>query len=115
MEVNEINSWLAATKSVFELFEKIKNLIPDSKEKENLEIKLADAQKAQELAEAELAKALGYKLCQCKFPPPIMLSIGYKPIDYDMREVFKCLVCGKHDPYDGPHPEGPKIPTLKRW
>jgi hypothetical protein len=30
------------------------------------------------IAEAEIAKALGYELCKCEFPPTIMVTVGFK-------------------------------------
>jgi hypothetical protein len=30
------------------------------------------------IAEAEIAKALGYQLCKCSFPPAMMLTVGHR-------------------------------------
>ena len=73
------------------LIAKIKEALPDSQEKEIINKSLEEAMKATSLAEAQIAQALGYKLCQCTFPPQIMLSSGYE----DYKEVFKCSKCGK--------------------
>ena len=54
------------------------------------------AEKALRASEAELAKALGYKLCQCTFPPQIMLSKGHHA--EQGMEIFKCEKCGKQEP-----------------
>ncbi|MGL0870773.1 hypothetical protein [Vibrio vulnificus] len=73
------------------LVKKTKDALPESGDKEAIERSLEEAAKATKLAEAQIAQALGYKLCQCTFPPQIMLSAGY--IEY--QEVFKCRLCGK--------------------
>ncbi|HHX8438270.1 TPA: hypothetical protein ACVO1K_004429 [Vibrio diabolicus] len=73
------------------LVKKTKDALPESQDKEAIEKSLEEAAKATKLAEAQIAQALGYKLCQCTFPPQIMLSVGY--IKYE--EIFKCKLCGK--------------------
>jgi hypothetical protein len=57
---------------------------------------LLEAERATRLAEAQIAQALGYKLCQCAFPPHIMLSEGYEP-RYG-EEIFRCPACKKQLP-----------------
>src|SRR6476660_3905238 len=37
---------------------------------------LDEAEKASKVAEAQVAKALGYQLCHCAFPPTAMLTVG---------------------------------------
>ncbi|MDP5145683.1 hypothetical protein ORI98_04410 [Shewanella sp. ULN5] len=73
------------------LVKKTQDLLPDSVEKEAIEKSLAEAGKASKLAEAQIAQALGYRLCQCTFPPQVMLSVGYK----ENIEEFKCTLCNK--------------------
>lgn len=73
------------------LVKQTKDALPDSQNKQAIEQSLEEASKATKLAEAQIAQALGYKLCQCTFPPQIMLSEGY--IEYE--EVFKCRACSK--------------------
>jgi hypothetical protein len=48
------------------------------------------------VAEAEIAKAMGYQLCQRTFPPQIMLSEGRHPLSGE--EVFRCSRCKKQEP-----------------
>jgi hypothetical protein len=36
-----------------------------------------EASKAAQIAEAQMAKALGFELCLCEFPPTAMLQVGY--------------------------------------
>ena len=71
------------------------DLMPVSTERNSAEEKLDEAAENLAFAEAELAKALGYKLCQCTFPPQIMLSKGRHERG---DEVFRCNKCGKQEP-----------------
>lgn len=77
------------------LIKKAKDLLPDSEDKEVISKSLLEADKAAKLAESQIALALGYKLCQCTFPPQIMLSKGYKELDYHSEEEFVCPKCNK--------------------
>jgi hypothetical protein len=67
----------------------------------NEESKLIDAaldkaSTATAIAEAEVAKALGFELCKCQFPPTPMLTVGH--IDNGTAKmfgpVFECPKCG---------------------
>jgi len=57
---------------------------------------LDKASKATVVAEAEVAKALGYELCKCEFPPIPMLTVGRIDIpDLKMLgPVYECPKCG---------------------
>ncbi|EOW9411513.1 TPA: hypothetical protein ACMDVO_003661 [Vibrio cholerae] len=77
------------------LIKKVKDLLPDSNEKEAISKSLIEADKAAKLAESQIALALGYRLCKCTFPPQIMLSKGYKDLGYHHEEEFVCLKCNK--------------------
>jgi len=77
------------------LIKKTKDLLPESKEKDAISKSLVEADKAAKLAESQIALALGYKLCQCTFPPQIMLSQGYKEQKHHHEEEFICSRCKK--------------------
>jgi hypothetical protein len=77
------------------LIKKTKDLLPESKEKDVITKSLIEADKAAKLAESQIALALGYKLCQCTFPPQIMLSQGYKEQKHHHEEEFICIRCSK--------------------
>ena len=68
-----------------------KDVLPESADREAIEKSLDRADTASKLAEAQIAQALGYKLCQCTFPPQVMLSVGYK----GSVEEFRCSLCDK--------------------
>lgn len=57
---------------------------------------LDNASAATKIAEAELAKAFGYELCKCEFPPIPMLTVGYHNERGGNRKgpVFECPKCG---------------------
>lgn len=50
------------------------------------------------IAEAEIAKALGYELCKCDFPPVPMKTVGYFTMPTTKRNigdpVYECAKCG---------------------
>ena len=77
------------------LAKQTKDLLPESQDKEAIEKSLEEADKAAKMAEAQIAQALGYHLCKCTFPPQIMLSNGYKEVDYSQQEEFICPLCKK--------------------
>jgi hypothetical protein len=70
----------------------IKDLLPNSPEKEAASQTLEEAENAFRIAEAQAAQELDYHLCKCTWPPQITLSIGYGDDGY--TEQFKCPECG---------------------
>jgi hypothetical protein len=59
-------------------------------------LKIASSNSA--IAEAEIAKALGYELCKCDFPPTPMKTVGYftRPVTGKAPgdPVYECQTCG---------------------
>jgi len=74
----------------------VKSALPDDEKKKAIEESLMKADVSSRTAEAQMAQSLGYKLCQCTWPPQIMLSVGIKFVStYGMEvEGFKCPSCG---------------------
>ena len=69
------------------------SLLPNDQKKEVATQALEQAEQASRIAEAQIAKALGYELCKCQFPPTPMLTIGYT---FKGREnVYRCPVCNR--------------------
>ncbi len=100
MDVGEIKDGFEALKIGFQLFKEAlgwaksaKDKLPDGGQKTSVEENLEEAEKTGKLAEAQIAKALGYHLCQCTFPPRIMLSAGYDQQQHE--EQFRCPACNK--------------------
>ena len=50
------------------------------------------------IAEAQLAKALGYALCKCNYPPTPMKTVGYMTSNQGNHQtgdlVYECPKCG---------------------
>ena len=66
--------------------------LPKGDEKDRIATKLEQAELALELSNAKLAKELGFRLCQCQFPP--------KPMLWDnARSAYVCqnVDCGRVD------------------
>jgi hypothetical protein len=88
MTIGDPNAWLAcatALKTAFDTFrsaiatvKQIRSLSGGTEEQKKIvDEALEHAVRTAAIAEAEVAKALGYELCKCEFPPTIMLTVGY--------------------------------------
>ena len=73
MELNEVTEYIRASKDVLVILKSLGGLLPKGPNAEEAQKRLEQADGALRASEAQLAKALGYKLCQCTFPPQIML------------------------------------------
>lgn len=71
------------------LVKDLQQALPSGEKKEVAGRTLEEADKQLRLAEAEIAKALGYSLCRCQFPPTPMLQIGHRfPSDHFERSAL---------------------------
>lgn len=100
MDAPDLREGLDLLKTAFDTFRLAIGLVketagtlPDEK-KAIVDAALEKSERAAQLAEAQIAKALGYRLCQCTFPPQIMLSVGYR----GHEEYFRCPKCSKEWP-----------------
>jgi hypothetical protein len=85
-------AWIAAGKAGLDLLRAAWHPLPKSDEKDRIGTKLEEAERALDLSKAKLAKELGFRLCQCQFPP--------KPMLWDnARSAFVCqnAECGRVD------------------
>ena len=73
MDYTDLATAFATMKSALGLVKAAKDLLPDSPQKAASETALADAERAVEIAESQIADQMGYTLCQCAFPPGIAL------------------------------------------
>lgn len=73
--VNDVKLYFTLLKESIGLFKSAKELLPDSPQKEKLEIALKEAELQARVAEANLAKNLGFNLCPKCWPPSILKAI----------------------------------------
>lgn len=95
-QFEHVAEYIKASKDVMEIFKTMVGFLPKGEEADEAEKRLEQAEKALRASEAQLAQALGYQLCQCTFPPQIMLSTGRHPVHGN--EIYKCERCGKQEP-----------------
>jgi hypothetical protein len=69
----DFTAYLTDAKIVLDILKGAAAMIPRGNKSAEVEAKLQQAEASLNASEAELAKALGYKLCKCTYPPQIML------------------------------------------
>ncbi|MFZ0678361.1 hypothetical protein [Candidatus Binatus sp.] len=93
LDLDALKSGLGLLTGVLKAVKGLRDLLPKGKERDQIESKVVDAEKQLALAESQIALGLGYRLCQCTFPPKIMLKSG----SGDRNDVA-CPKCGVHHP-----------------
>ncbi len=90
-------------RTLFGVLKDAKEAMPDSPKSEAVTEALKQSEIQFDIAEAQIAKALGYELCKCQFPPSIMLAVGYSLPDArePVRTIFECPKC--HMDTSGPY------------
>lgn len=83
----ELTQAVNAIKELVDLFKSAKELLPSGADRSKIEQAINEAERKLAMAEAEVAKKLEYDLCQCTFPPQIML---FKAKD----NKTECPACG---------------------
>ena len=73
MEFHDLAGYINAAKETLVLLKSAYSLLPNSKDKEDIERRIRAAEEIMKRSDAQLAKELGYFLCQCEFPPHPML------------------------------------------
>jgi len=73
---NAINTALDTFRSAVDLVRSLRSKTATPQEADAIESALSEAEKAAKIAEAQVAKALGYEFCRCAFPPTAMLTVG---------------------------------------
>ena len=68
MGIAEWTAYLSAGKTVLDPFKGIRSELPAGPKSQQIKEQIDKAEGALKASEVELAKALGYKLCQCTFP-----------------------------------------------
>lgn len=83
MDLASITAGVAAAKAGFDtlrtaigLVKDVQGVLPAGERKEVVSRTLEEAETHVRIAEAQIAQALGFPLCTCSFPPPVMLKVG---------------------------------------
>jgi hypothetical protein len=141
MDLTEIAAGIGIVKTGFDairtalgLVKDVQGALPAGEKKEAAARALEEAEKQIRLGEAQIAKALGYPLCRCAFPPTPMLAVGYRRYvdegEYHLLlalvakgeasspsgfTIHECPTCGANDagPYNYVRmtPSPPDLPT----
>lgn len=82
--------YITAANGLLQIFKGIKGELP-KQQADKAEASIKKAEEALKNTEAEVAKALGFKLCKCTFPPQIML---WK----EQEKTNVCPSCGSKNP-----------------
>jgi hypothetical protein len=94
--LHDISEYISLSKGALDLLKSALGLMPKGSSRDEIERKVQAAEEILKRSDAKLAKELGMHLCQCEFPPPIMLSKGYH--ERHNVEVFECPACKKRSP-----------------
>jgi hypothetical protein len=78
-----VSEYISLSRNALGLFKEAHASLPKGEKKDELEERISAAEASLKRSDAALAHQLGYKLCQCTFPPEIML----------WREQQKSWVC----------------------
>jgi len=96
MDMDQVSDYIKTSKNVLDILKTLGSLLPKGPQAEEAQRQLEQAEKALQASEAQLAQSLGYELCQCTFPPQIMLSKKRHHI-HD-KKIFECPGCGQQEP-----------------
>jgi hypothetical protein len=96
--ISAVKTTFDTLRSVIGLLKDSKDLLPKDEKTAAITVALETAESSSKIAEAEIAKALGYELCLAHFPPVVMLAIGFHTANADAfsrigKPVFECPEC----------------------
>jgi cellobiose-specific phosphotransferase system component IIA len=84
-------AYLTAAKTALDIIKGIRSELPKGPEADKAQQQIEKAEAALKTSHAQLAKSLGFKLCKCSFPPPIMLW-------HAADRLHICPACGDRFP-----------------
>ncbi len=70
-------SGMEGFRSAFGMWSDIRSAMPEGRQREEVTRALEQSEQQFKIAEAQIAKGLGYTLCECEFPPTPMLTVGW--------------------------------------
>lgn len=85
--IAELITALNLGKAALDALKGAKDLLPDSPQKATATASIEQASHAFQIAEAHAAQQLGFRICQCSWPPAIMLRV-------EARDKYACPRCG---------------------
>lgn len=97
IDFDQIKLGLQLFKESIGLVKDVKDALPESPKKEAATKSLIAAEDAIRIAEANIAKAFGYPLCHCSFPPGIMLLVA----SASYKDRYRCPNCNKEYHLEG--------------
>ena len=71
---NDVKTYFSILKESINIFKSAKDLLPDSPEKEMVSKSIEEAETKAKVAEAGIAKSLGFHLCPKCWPPEIIVA-----------------------------------------
>ena len=83
MDMTDLKDYVAVSKDALDLLKAAYGALPKGSQRDEIEKKVEVAAALLARSDAKLAKDLGYKMCQCTFPPQVML----------WREAEKAWIC----------------------
>jgi len=83
VDYQEIKAWVDLGRGTLDLLKSAAAMLPTGDKRAAIEAKLLEAENALKRSDAKLARDLGLKLCDCAFPPNVML----------WKEAEKAHVC----------------------
>lgn len=86
MDIGSLAEGITFLNGALDTLKRARELMPDSSQKEDADIALAQAERRLKIAEGEVAGKLQYELCRNHFPPEVMLSSDDK--------MWACPNCG---------------------
>ncbi|WP_457299127.1 hypothetical protein [Phyllobacterium sp. P5_D12] len=91
---NAAKSAIDTVRSLLGLYTDAKKSLPE-KDQKAATLAIEKSIEQLNIAEAQIAQALGYKLCMCQFPPTVMLTVGHSNArGTDPGPIFECPKCG---------------------
>ncbi|MBE0543784.1 MAG: hypothetical protein IH623_20760 [Verrucomicrobia bacterium] len=86
MELESFKTAFELGSKALTMIKQVKDLLPLSPQRDVAEKAIEDAENAFRIAEAKAAQEFGYNLCQCTWPPQIMLLAK--------NGNYRCPMCG---------------------
>lgn len=90
MDISDVKNWIDAASGTVGLLRAAAKLLPKGEKRDEIEARISAAEEALKRSDAKLAKELGMNLCDCTFPPQIML---WK--EAEKSHVCPNLACGR--------------------